>query len=161
MKKVILSLTVVALATVVFSSCQPDKTNEDYLKNSKGWVLSKAISNPAYVNNDGVSDADLSKSYFYECEMSDILTFKDDKDGKRVVLTSTCDAGVKQKETIGTWKLDGEDKLTFRIPFFEEDVNDVVTITNLDGKNFEYTYAWTKQSTGVRYVFTMTYVQAK
>ena len=170
MKKVILSLTVVALATVVLS-CKEDKTPEDYLTIKGGWKISKATSTPAYTNSDGVTDADLAKSWFYECELSDVLEFKSDKDGNRTVLTTTCNTTVKEKETLGTWNFEDTNKdgesvehgtlLKFRLPFFEEDEKDVVTVETLDDKNFVFSYKWKPDPAGESYTFRVSYVPAK
>jgi len=168
MKRVILGLTVVVLAVVVFSSCKEEKTNEELLTNKKGWVLSKATSTPAYENSEGVVDSDLARSWYYgdyACELNDILYFKSDGDGKRTVLASNCDGNIKQKETLGTWSFVSEEvdnlKLKFRLPFFEEDEEDVVTVTNLDEKNFEFTYTWSPYGATAVYTFRMTYVLGK
>ena len=165
MKRVILSVTALALAVVVFSACTKEKTNEDYLTFSKGWVISKAISNPAYTNGGGITNADLTKSWFYECELNDILCFKSDKDGKRTVLTTTCNGDVKQKETLGTWAFTKEEaddvRLKFRLPFFEEDEEDVVIVNVLDDDTFEFSYTWKPDPAGSNYTFTVTYKHAK
>ena len=168
MKKVILSVAAVALAVVVFSSCKPDekeKTNEELLTNPKGWVMTRAISNPAYTNSLDYTDADLFKSWFYPCELKDILAFKSDKEGKKTILTSTCDAGIKQTETLGTWsfKKDTKDEivLNFRIPFFEENIMADVRVTKLDENSFEFSYTWTEEGSGKDYKFTITYVPGK
>jgi len=167
MKRVISSVMVVVLMAMVFSSCERNESNEKYLTNKKGWVIAKAISNPPYLNSSGVENADLAKSWFDECELSDILTFKSDNDGKRTVLTSTCDGNVKQKETLGTWKFTSEEKddlkLEFRIPFFDDGKVDVVNVTNLDKENFEFSYKW-KNGAGddaPQYTFTITYKLGK
>jgi len=169
MKKVILSVTVLALAVVVFSACQEPKTNEQLLTQKKGWVLSKATSTPAYTNSNGLTDADLSKSWYYgdyACELNDILYFKSDADGKRTVLASSCDGNIKQRETLGKWSFEKEDVdeilLKFRLPFFDEDEEDIVTVTDLDEKSFEFTYRWTPDpEEGTIYTFRMTYVLGK
>jgi len=165
MKKVILSVVVVALAAVVMSSCNKDKTNEELLTNSKGWVISKAISSPEYTNSGGVTSADLTKSWFYPCELNDVLKFISDKDGKRTVLTTTCDGNVKTKETLGKWGFTSEEKdnikLKFRLPFFEEDEEDVVKVTALEEDIFEFEYTWSPDGDGEKYKFTITYKPGK
>ena len=153
-----------ALATMVFSSCDKDKTNEELLSIKKGWVMSKATSTPAYTNRDGVTDADLAKSWFYECELNDVLTFIDDKDGKRSVLTTSCNGNIKDKETLGTWEFTNTNplKLKFRIPFFEEDFRAEVFVENLDADNFVFSYTWVPdEDSGIEYTFRVSYVPAK
>jgi len=161
MKRVISVATVVALAAVIFSSCGSEKTPEELLTYKNGWKMSKATSTPAYKNNDGVEDADLFESYFYECEQKDVLYFKSDGDGKRTVLAHGCfDDG---KETTGTWEFSDSDGklLKFRIPFFEEEKYATVDVTKLEEDVFEFTYSWTKAGTTDEYKFRITYAHAK
>ena len=154
MKKVILSVVVVALATVVFTSCKDDPTKEELLTDKKGWKLSSAVTNPAYTNSKGVTSVDLLECWFAACELKDVLYFKTDK---ATSLTSGCDG---TKETTGTWEfLKDETQLRFRLHYFEDDtpVYDVVTIKELSEDTFKYDFTW-KDDDGVHYTFTLTYV---
>ena len=156
MKKVILSLTVVALAAVVFS-CKPEKTNEELLTSKKGWKLQRAVTNPAYTNSKGVTSVDLLENWFEACELDDVLYFKTDKGTS---LTSGCDGS---KEITGTWKFQkDETQLEFRLHYFEDDtpIYSVVDILELSEDIFKYEYSW-KDDDNKSYKFTLTYVPAK
>jgi len=165
MKRVILSLTAVAMVIVVLTACTKDngrdkipknKTPEEYLTINKGWRLSKGMSTPAYTNNSGYTDIDLMNVWFYECELNDILVFKVDN---RSSLISTCGTGIKQNEANGTWNFISKNQLELRNPIFGYEMYDVVTVETLNDNMFKFSFTW---SDGTQvYTFRITYVPVR
>jgi len=163
MKRVILSLTALAMVAMVFTACdREEKTNEELLTISKGWKLKSAISTPEYTNSDGVTSANLFESWFSTCELNDVLYFNK---SKATEVKHGCE-DKKTKQTTGTWSFQTEDPLVlnFRIHFFEDEdgspVYSDVDVKELTEEVFKYNYTWENES-GTRYIFTMTYIPAK
>ena len=167
MKKVIFSVMVVAVATMVFSSCDKDKTNTEMLTNKKGWKLVEATSSPSYELANGSKISNLRDGYLRDFELDDIIFFKED--GALTVdpgskLPAAEQAGWKTAKTIGTWAfLEKETKIKMQIPFWypanEADTRDadVVDLNLLDKDNLRVSLTFTEAETGFKYTFALVY----
>ena len=170
MKKV---LSVVALfAVILFVGCDPkEKTFADYLtQQTKGWVLTAATSDPAYIMKNGERVTDLyNDGYLTAWEKEYVLIFQENgnvivKPGKTVA--PSAEDGYTAETNIGNWiinNVDGMDLLNCQIPFFMDEDVEVCRIVSLDNKKMELNCTInddTPASKGT-YTFRLTYEPAK
>ena len=171
MKRVILSLTAVAVVAVVFTACKPELTLDEMLTNKKGWKLVEATSAPAYELSNGSKINSLFDGYLEAWELDDILFFKEDgaltiDPGK--VLPPEGKSGWTTAKTIGTWAWqDDTTKIRMQIPFWypatEGGVRepDVLNKNFLDKETLKLSLTFTEDETGERYTFALTYTAVK
>ena len=170
MKKV---LSVVALfAVILFVGCDlKEKTFADYLtQQTKGWVLTAATSDPAYIMKNGERVTDLyNGGYLTAWEKEYVLIFQENgnvivKPGKTVA--PSAEDGYTAETNIGNWiinNVDGMDLLNCQIPFFMDEDVEVCRIVSLDNKKMELNCTInddTPASKGT-YTFRLTYEPAK
>jgi len=119
MKKTLIA-AIALLIAFVFTACpKPVLTNEDNLTQKKGWELYTATSIPAFTNTDGVTSEDLTKSYFYECELDDILYFYTNKSSILNYGKESCEEEVGKDVSLGNWQfIKNEEVLEFHLPYF-------------------------------------------
>jgi len=131
MKKLFLVATAILVA-FAFSACtKPEKTNEELLTQGKGWQLVSATSVPAFTNKDGISSPNLFVSFFYACELDDILYFYMDKSSKMDNGKLLCDWDEGKVTSLGNWRFIKNDKvLEFYLPYF---FNDDDSFAKLEG----------------------------
>lgn len=174
MKKTFLVLAAAAMIVLGFTSCGGNKTYAELLTaQTKGWVLSAATSDPAYVFVSATTppSSDIYNDYLEDYEQDDILIFKEDG----VLLI---DPGTKIVEGYGyqstataSWSLSSDEtKLNLQLPFFynyegtsyDTDMESC-TINSLTKKELVISYAFNDNVSPTKgeYVFTMTYVPAK
>jgi hypothetical protein len=141
-------------ATCTVTVTSPSKKK---LLTQKDWKLSQAVSSPAYTNSNGITSADLFVSWFYPCELNDVLSFKPNN---ATILSQGCSQG---EEVFGTWSfLENETKLRFRL-YCLEDVEhddpfyDAVDIITLTQDVFTYSFSWIEAEHNITYTFTLTY----
>ena len=131
MKKLIFAA--IAIIAFAFTACEnPDElTRTELLTQKKGWVLTSATSVPAYTNSHGITDENLFKSYFDECELDDILYFT--TGGSTLNFgKNTCDYNDGKDMTLGEWRFTGsEEVLVFHLPYFVDNDDFMV---RLEGK---------------------------
>jgi hypothetical protein len=180
MKKTILSLLAITIA-ILFTACPVvEKTPEEMLTQSKGWTLTAATSDPAYLlDKDGmdVPITNLFDGFIYDDELDDIIYFKTNKSqildyGKD---GSTCNGEYTGKErSLGNWELVTDKLLKFYFPAYEELLEAVVLTLNDntlklsvkiaedDGKEKTLPYRGVTGRKTIRdYIFTLTYSIAK
>jgi len=129
MKKLIFAL--VALTFLAAECIKPVPTNEELLAQKKGWELYTATSYPAYTNNEGETSENLFVSYFYECDLDDILYFNENKSSILNFGKKDCEGQVGKDVSLGNWKFLSKDLLEFHLPYFF-DTNDNFAL--LEGK---------------------------
>jgi len=183
MKKTLFTVLAIFFAiSFLATSCNPDDpTKEELLTQKKGWKLTAATSDPAYLlDKEGVDVpiTNLFDGYIYKDELDDIIYFKENKSeilnyGKD---GSTCDGKYKGTErSLGNWELPNDNLLKFYFPAYDELLSAVVL--TLDESTLKVsvkiaeddeivaspTYRGSKNaSKTVRdYVFTLTYSIAK
>jgi len=123
MKKTFLA-TMALIVAFAFTACdKPVPTNEELLTQKKGWELSTATSYPPYTNLDGETSEDLTKVYFLECELDDILYFYTTKGSTMNFGKEICDDQQGKEVSLGNWKFVGEKEevLEFHLPYFLDD----------------------------------------
>jgi len=132
MKKMFLAV-LAALVVFSFLSCDKEpKTKTELLTQNKGWELYTATSIPAFLNKDGVSDENLKKSFFWECELDDILHFYENGSSIMNHGKVICDGQSGKETSLGNWRLiKDEEVLEFYLPYF---YNDDDTFYRLEGK---------------------------
>jgi hypothetical protein len=96
----------------------PPVTKEDLLTQEKGWELYTATSNPAYTNSIGITSENLVVSFFYACELDDILYFNKNKSSILNFGKLICDDQIGKEVSLGNWKFQGEEVLEFHLPYF-------------------------------------------
>lgn len=135
MKKSILSVIAVALVGVfAFTSCNKEQTKKDYLTQNKGWKMVEATCATGMTTTTNNTIYNLMEGYFFECELDDILTFKEDgyvyfNPGKNVN-DEGMDLYPAQETAMGTWTLDEDnDLLKTHFPWEYDFVN---TANNTD-----------------------------
>jgi hypothetical protein len=132
MKKTIL-VSLAVLAAILFTACpKPLLTTEEMLIQKKGWTLTAATSDPAYLlDKDGmdIPITNLFDGYIYSDEIDDIIYFKENKSeilnyGKD---KSTCNGLFTGTErSLGNWELVTDKLLKFYFPAYEELLEAVV-----------------------------------
>jgi hypothetical protein len=176
MKK-LLVLAAAALM-VCFSSCDPTvKTLTDYLTApKKGWVMETAVSDPAYVMNDGSRIQNLMEGYFFDYEMDDIISF--DAEGNETIDPGklvAADGAAYQNVVTAKYTINEETKiLTCQMPWIYEYNDDdlpigyspdqeICQIITLDDNMLKIrcTIDDVAATTKDVYSFTITYVPAK
>lgn len=168
MKKVLV-FALVAIFALSLSSCgkNKEKTNTEKLCIEKGWVLSAATSSPAYELLDGSYATDLiNEGYLYNYEVDDIIKFQANGNliingGKNVPESGDYQA---EDKGVGTWKFSSDEtKLTFQIPFFYDEQQEVADILELSETQLRVKYTFNDYDNPSKkaYSFTLTYVPAK
>lgn len=174
MKRNLLILAVVALFACSLNSCDPiEKSRTELLTIEKGWVLSFAISSPAYLMSDGVTQVTdlIMGGYLNECELDDIIIFN--ANGGQTINpgAAICEDFGYQTEKAGTWNFsEDESVLNFQVPFFYNDEYTTfdaelenATILSLTENELRVSYSFTDESSPAKgnYTFTLTYVPVK
>lgn len=172
MKRTFFALVAAAVLVISISSCGDTKTYTQILtEQTKGWVLSAATSNPAYVMSSGAPVENLMEGYLQKYELDDIITFKEGN-------IMTIDPGAEIMEGFGyqavvpaTWNLSADQKtLNMQIPFFYDDTYmsydqeaESCTILSLTTKELVLSYKFNDNESPAKgeYEFTLTYVPAK
>lgn len=172
MKKLFSVLAIAAMLVFTFNACGPqEKTMADYLCQPKGWVLSAATSNPAYLLSDNTYISDLmTEGYLFACELDDIITFNANG-------TMSINPGANidptfgyQQEVGSTWHFNADTTmLYFQLPFFYNDdytsfdaelENAKILYINETEMKLAYTFNDNDPAKG-EYTFFLTYVPAK
>ena len=126
MKKTFLAAMALIVA-FAFSACEtPEPTKEELLTQKKGWTMLTATSIPAYENlKTGVINENLFVSFFYPCELDDILYFNTDKSSFMNFGKLICEGEEGDKVSLGNWKfIKNDEVLEFHLPFlFDENDN--------------------------------------
>jgi len=102
---------------VIVSVPQPSK--DELISQEKGWILSSAVSFPAFVSYSGIVDENLFVSFFYECELDDIMYFK--KNGTQTLNfgKNLCDGQTGKEISLGNWRITKDrNVLEFYLPYF-------------------------------------------
>ena len=129
-------LMVAACAALVFgvTSCNPDKTGEEYLiDGKKGWLLTSAISTPAYETTEGDKVSNLLTGFLMDCERDDLMHFNENgsqviNPGKDKRTTDPADDNFECKEmgekSLGNWALANDEKsfTSFFLPYFDSNL---------------------------------------
>jgi hypothetical protein len=130
MKKTVF-LALLALVFLASDCVKPEKTDEDLLTQKKGWTLLTATANPAYTNNDDVTSENLFVSFFYECELNDVLFFYDTKSS---IMKEFCDDPKGKENSLGNWRFKSDyEILEFHLPYFKDAADDKL-FALLEGK---------------------------
>ena len=107
---------------VLFTACPVvEKDQEELLTQKKGWTMLTATSDRAYTNFDGISSENLFVSFFYECELDDILHFDINKSSKMDFGKDICDDQTGKEVGLGNWKFKSEKVLEYHLPYFFDD----------------------------------------
>lgn len=172
MKKTFFALFAAAVLVLGFSSCGEQKSYTQILtEQTKGWVLSAATSNPAYLMTAGNSVENLMEGYLAKCELDDIITFKE---GNIMTIdpSTNIEVGFGYQAVVpATWNLSTDQKtLNMQIPFFYDDTYmnydqeiESCTILSLTSKELVLSYKFNDDESPLKgeYEFTLTYVPAK
>jgi len=153
-------------------------TKEDLITQENGWLLTAATSFPAFVNWMGISSENLFVSFFYECELDDILYFK--KNYSQIINSGKmlCEPAQAKEISLGNWRIiKDEEVLEFQLPYFftEDDyfvrleakimvLNDNTLILRLplmfdDGLKIGKRVFTSQTKTNTCYEFTLTYTK--
>ncbi|MCR4856789.1 MAG: hypothetical protein K5890_01130 [Bacteroidales bacterium] len=174
MKKTLLVLAAAAMIVLGFTSCGGDKTYTELLTGqTKGWVLSAATSDPAYVFSSPTTppSTDVYNDYLEEYEQDDIITFQENG-------IMTIDPGAKvvegygyQSATVAAWNLSSDNStLNMQLPFFYDESGmmwdqemESCKIVSLTSKELVIAYSFNDNESPAKgeYTFTLTYVPAK
>jgi hypothetical protein len=131
MKKTLIA-AITLLIAFAFIACGPEPlTKEELLIQKKGWELYTATSNPAYTNSSNVTSENLFVSFFYPCELDDILYFNENKSSVLNFGKLICEDQTGKDVSLGNWKFKGEEVLEFHLPYFFDDDNNFAL---LEGK---------------------------
>ena len=164
MKKNLFFIAICAILVVGLSSCQ-DETNTSYLTTSKGWTLTAATSQPDYELIDGNSISSLFDGYFKDCELDDIIYFKEDGSQTLDPKSDLCEDGYTETTAIGVWSFnEDETKLNMQIPFFYDSEDETVDIVTLDKNTLKINYSFIEDDGNPAkeqrpYTFTLTYMR--
>jgi len=98
-------------------------TKETLLTQENGWILSSATSTPPFESYDGIVNENLFVSFFFECELDDIMYFNKNKLQVYTFGKMLCEWDYGQFINLGSWHLLNEEtELEFYLPyFFDED----------------------------------------
>ena len=158
MKKFFLAVFTAIIAFSFIACDKTDKTNEEMLTTKKGWVMTAATSNPAYIMDDGSGNAytNLYKDFFEEYELDDIYTYATVENGHGLQIDpkKTGKWGYQQLVTVGVWSLFNSDtQLTTKVPgFYDKDevtgvwIMDIVNNVDISENTLTYTYTWKTDS---------------
>ena len=106
-----------AVCKLNVSVLQP--TNEELITQEKGWILYTATSIPAYESYGGIVSENLFISFFYECELDDIMYYKKNKSQILNFGKMLCEGDEEKEIYLGNWRfLQGETALEFYLPYF-------------------------------------------
>jgi len=151
MKKTFLAAMALIVA-FAFSACEkPEPTKEEMLQAKKGWVMTAATSDPAYIMDDESGNAftDLYKNFFEDYEQDDIYFYKEGG-ALEVDPLSIGEYGYKKKETLGVWRLFNSDtKLVTKVPgFYDYDevnkvwIMDEVNVIDITETTLKFSFTW-------------------
>ena len=154
MKKIFLAVLTAMIAFSFLACDKTDKTNEEMLTTKKGWVMTAATSDPAYIMDDGTGNhvTDLYKNMFETYEKDDIYTYATVEDGQalKVDPKTIGTYGYQKLETLGIWRLfDNDKQLVTKVPgFYDFDEKtgvwtmDVVSNVTISETTLTYSYTW-------------------
>jgi len=164
MKKTFLAAMALIIA-FAFSACEktetpetptPEPTKEEMLQTAKGWIMTAATSDPAYIMADGSGNAftDLYKNFFESYELDDIYFYKEGG-ALEVDPGQIGEYGYQKKETLGVWKLfSNNTKLVTKVPGFYDydEVNNVwimdeVNLIDITSTTLKYSFKWNVSDT--------------
>jgi hypothetical protein len=173
MKKTFLAAMALIVAfAFTFTACnkaEEEKTTEELLTQTKGWVLTSGTSFPAFVPIEGEPSEDLFKSFFEECELDDINIFKPNRDLVLNYGKELCDGQSGKETTLGRWKFieDKVDVIQFYLAAYYDDNGNYepleAKIIKIDENTLQLRipiYEYVK-SVEPQYHFTLTYKVAK
>jgi len=164
MKKNIFVMAFCVVLAVGFSSCK-DETNTTFLTTSKGWTLTAATSQPDYELLNGNAISSLFDGYLYDCELDDIVYFKEDGSQTLNPKNELCENGYTEETAIGIWSFnEDETKLNMQIPFFYDTTVETVDVVTLDKNTLKVNYTFVEDDanpakTQRTYTFTLTYTR--
>lgn len=166
MKKNIFILALCAIVAFGFTSCEPtDKSKTELLTVTKGWTLTAASSNPAYIMGGGATITDLyNDGFIYSCEKDDIITFETSGAQKLNPNKNICegDGAITELTSLGNWSFaDDEAKLNMHLPYFENSPKVKCHILSLDENTLKVQAQITYKETNEDYDMTFTYSRAK
>jgi len=152
MKKTFLAAMALIVAFAFTSCIEPvEPTKEEMLQAKKGWVMTAATSDPAYIMGDETGNAftDLYKNYFFDYELDDIYFYKEGY-ALEVDPVKTGEYGYQKKETLGIWRLFSNDtKLVTKVPgFYDYDevnklwIMDEVNVIDITETTLKYSFTW-------------------
>jgi hypothetical protein len=119
MKKIFLAVLTAIIAFSFIACEKTDKTRTELLTQKKGWELYTATSIPAFLNKEGVSNENLFISFFWACELDDILNFNENGSSIMNHGKVSCEEGEGKETSLGNWRfLKDEEVLEFYLPFF-------------------------------------------
>ena len=175
-------LAIFAALAFLASGCEPkEKTKEELLTQTKGWVLSAATSEPPYIMlaDEGEEPEhlrNLINGYFFPYELDDIYFYETSgalkvDPGTLLPKEDEDEIGYDKVQTLGTWVLNYP-KLTTKVPSFYDKNSDgtwamdVATITELNETTLTYTYTFnaakkkgSKAKADEIYTFTLTFTK--
>ena len=169
MKKSFLMIAVSAMLVLSVTSCQEDKTGEDYLIDAKnGWELKNATSVPAYVKLDGTEVSNLMNGFMESCEVDDIMYFKNtdaqtiDPGKDKQTTNDDFDCVERGEKSLGNWSIANDEKsfTSFYLPYFPGDNyghNGLTEILSLDKDNLIVNVRINDGANNV--IFTLTYAR--
>ena len=158
MKKMFLAVLTAMIAFSFFACDKPGKTNEEMLTTTKGWVMTAATSNPAYIMDDDSGNAytNLYKDFFEDYELDDIYTYATVEKGKGLQIDpkKIGKYGYQQLVTVGVWSLfNNGTQLTTKVPgFYDQDeetgvwIMDKVNNVDISETTLTYTFTWKTDS---------------
>ena len=171
MKKTFFALMALTLVcAITLSSCKKteEKTMEELLTQSKGWVLTSATSVPKFEPISGTPDEDLFKVFFEKCELDDINIFKPNKDMVLNYGKEVCSGQTGKEEFMGKWKfIDGKDDVIqfYLIAYYDDAGNYTpleAKIVNIDESTMQLRVPiYETRSVDPKYQFILTYKVAK
>ena len=171
MKKNLFFIALFVILVVGLSSCQDesntsqDESNTSYLTTSKGWTLTAATSQPDYELLNGNSISSLFDGYLFDCELDDIIYFKEDSSQTLDPKNDLCEDGYTETTAIGVWSFnEDETKLNMQIPFFYDEAVETVDIVTLDKNTLKINYTFIEDDANPakeqrEYTFTLTYTR--
>lgn len=170
MKKVFGIITVALVVAAGFMGChRHEQTATDFLTGAKGWVLSKAYSNPPYHLEDGSYASDLmNDGYLKDFESAYILVFNT-TGGEIVkpgdVRAPSAEEGYVEETTLGVWKFDNPDHptaITMHIPFLYQEEPVVCQLLDLAKDDFRIRFkVQDDEDVKKECTFTLTFVPVK
>ena len=142
----------------------------------QGWVMSAAVSDPAYLLHDGTRVSNLFEGFIFDFETDDIIVFNTDgtiiaNPGNLIPdydwewVISNGEYGTDEfpltTSVIGNWSFIGENEppteISMQIPFFYDRIPEECRIVSLSENEFVIKYVFVQEP---NYEFCITYVPA-